>query len=128
MNLHLIPLESNYTIHQLKKTADFPLNLYQSGFFSITKTDDEISVITDSVHQFPSLNSSRGWKGFKVEGILDFSLVGILYTLTKPLKENGIPVFVVSTFNTDYVFVKQEEFEKTIEILNATENITVVTG
>ena len=67
-----------------------------------------------------------GWKGLKVDGILDFSLVGILHDLTKPLKENGISVFVLSTFNTDYLFVKKESFEKALDIFSSEKNIRII--
>jgi hypothetical protein len=69
--------------------------------------------------------SDTDWQGFKVEGILDFSLIGIINEITKPLKDNKISVFVISTFNTDYIFVKKESFQKANEIFKMTENINI---
>ncbi len=69
--------------------------------------------------------ANTGWKGFKVDGILDFSLVGIINDITKPLKDSQISVFVISTFNTDYIFVKKESFDRAIEIFKSTKNIDI---
>lgn len=60
-----------------------------------------------------------GWKGFRIQGVLDFSLIGILSKLTTVLAENNIGIFAVSTFNTDYILVKEENFEKAKEVLAA---------
>ena len=58
-----------------------------------------------------------GWKGFYIEGGLDFSLVGILSKLSGILAENGIGIFAVSTYNTDYILVKQENFDRAMKLL-----------
>ncbi len=74
----LIPLNDIYSIYQLTDIKSVPSEIYNSGFFSVTSTDDEISVVTNCKTKFPDLKSSEGWKCFRVEGILDFSLVGII--------------------------------------------------
>jgi hypothetical protein len=84
-----------------------------------------ISIVTNCNLDFEYVKSSKTWKGFKVDGILDFSLVGIINDITKPLKDNGISVFVLSTFNTDYIFVKEEYFNKTKDIFKSTDNIRI---
>ena len=60
-----------------------------------------------------------GWRGFRIVGILDFSLVGILARISGILAEAGISIFAVSTFNTDYVLLKQEKFAQALEVLEA---------
>ena len=60
-----------------------------------------------------------------MDGVLDFSLVGIINDITKPLKDNGISVFVVSTYNTDYIFVKEDKFLQSKDILMGTAFLTV---
>ena len=60
----------------------------------------------------------KGWKVFKVEGPLDFSLVGIMANLSSTLASGGVGVFVISTYDTDYVLVKKENLEKAIELLS----------
>ncbi len=84
----------------------------------VAKTSDEISVVTEE-ENLPenATEKSLGWRGFVIAGQLDFSLVGILAGITSTLAENGIPVFAVSTFDTDYFFVKSENFEKTATAL-----------
>ena len=124
--INLIPLGDTYSIYQLTNKQEIPHEIISSGFYSITKTDDEISIVTNCNSDFEYIKSNKNWKGFKVEGILDFSLVGIINDLTKPLKENGLSVFVISTFNTDYIFVKADSFDKSIDIFNTTDNIKVI--
>jgi len=123
--ISLIPLADNYTIYQLPDYQHIPDLFFEAGFFSVTKTDDEVSVITNCTLRFENLKSASGWRGFKVKGILDFSISGIINEITCPLKENNISVFVISTFNTDYIFVKDASFSKVVEIFKKTENISV---
>jgi uncharacterized protein len=123
--IELIPLSDLFAIYQLNNEREIPAEIYHSGFYSITKTDDEISILTNCKTPFPNLKSEKCWKGFKVAGILDFSLVGIINELTKPLKENGISVFVISTFNTDYLFVKEADCLKAIEIFRQTVTVRI---
>ena len=121
----LIPLNDLFSIYQLTNKQEIPPDIISSGFFSVTKTDDEISIVTNCRTDFEFLKSGKKWKGFKVDGILDFSLVGIINEITKPLKDNGISVFVLSTFNTDYIFVMKDSFDKAIDIFKFTDNIRV---
>ena len=114
--IKLIPLEDTFSIYQFTDKQEVPSEILASGFCSITRTEDEISVVTNCITDFEFLKSSKKWKGFKVDGMLDFSLVGIIHELTKPLKENGIAVFVLSTYNTDYLFVKAENFDRSVDI------------
>jgi hypothetical protein len=121
----LIPLNDTYSIYQFADELEIPVEIISSGFYSITRTQDEISVVTNCKTDFEILKSSKNWKGFKVDGVLDFSLVGIIHELSKPLKDNGIAVFILSTFNTDYLFVKEENFSKTMDIYRFTDNIMI---
>ena len=87
-------------------------------FFFISKTDEELSLVclTKDVPQ-RTIERSDGWRGFRIEGKLDFSLVGILSKLSAILAENKIGIFAVSTFNTDYILVKAEDFERAMTVL-----------
>jgi len=122
----LVPLDGKFTIFQVSDYEKIPPEIFKSGFYSITKTGEELSVISDCTKRFPDTKSSEGWKCFRVEGILDFSFVGIINDITRPLKENRISVFVISTYNTDYIFVRSEFFERSLEIFKGTDNISVV--
>ncbi|MBP3633731.1 MAG: ACT domain-containing protein [Oscillospiraceae bacterium] len=68
----------------------------------------------------PACTTERedGWKGFYIEGVLDFSLVGILAKLSGLLAEHKIGIFAVSTFNTDYILVKAENFDQALAVLS----------
>ena len=59
-----------------------------------------------------------GWRGFRIQGVLDFSLTGILSKLSAILAENGVGIFAISTFNTDYILVKAENFDKALKVLS----------
>ncbi|MBN1180731.1 MAG: ACT domain-containing protein [Bacteroidales bacterium] len=121
----LIPLNDSFYIYQFGKEEQVPSSILESNFYSITQTDEELSVLTNCKDVSSYLKVSKPWKGFKVKGILDFSLVGIIHDITKPLKENGISVFVISTYNTDYVFVQEEFISQSMEIFMQDDNIEI---
>ncbi len=100
------------------KISDLKKVDFSDELFFIAKTDEELSLVCSS-DRVPSNASSRsdGWNAFRIEGELDFSLVGILSTITSLLFERGISVFAVSTYNTDYILTKKEDFTKAVEAL-----------
>lgn len=87
-------------------------------FWFAARTDEEISLVCKT-SDCPSdtLERDDGWKGFRIEGVLDFSLIGILSKISAILAENKIGIFAVSTYNTDYILVKEENFGKAMEVL-----------
>ena len=87
-------------------------------FFFLGKTDEEISFVCKT-EDAPSNTIERddGWRGFRIEGVLDFSLIGILSKISSILAENKIGIFAVSTYNTDYILVKKENFDLAITVL-----------
>lgn len=87
-------------------------------FCFAARTDAEISIVCPTEHVPPdALRRDEGWRGFRVRGELDFSLVGILAGIAGVLAEEGISIFAVSTYATDYVFVKAERFGQALEAL-----------
>ena len=100
------------------KVMDYSLVNVNAEYCFIGKTDEENSLvcITSDV---PSnvIQRDDGWKGFRIQGILDFSLVGILAKIAENLAENGISILAVSTYNTDYVLMKKENYQKALDIL-----------
>jgi len=86
----------------------------------IAKTDEEKSLvcITDCVPD-NVIVCDNGWRAFRIEGILDFSLIGILSKISALLADNNIGIFAVSTYNTDYIFTKQENYDKALAVLKA---------
>lgn len=90
----------------------------ESAYCFIGKTDEECSLvcITDDIPGNVT-DHDDGWKAFRIQGTLDFSLVGILAKISALLAENGIGIFAVSTYNTDYILTKKENFDKAMEVL-----------
>ncbi|MGI6764081.1 MAG: ACT domain-containing protein [Anaerovoracaceae bacterium] len=100
------------------KVADLSQVDYSDEFYFIGKTDEELSLVcnTDLVPK-NAIECDNGWRAFRIEGVLDFSLVGILSRISTLLAENNIGIFAVSTYNTDYILVKKENFDKAINVL-----------
>lgn len=91
---------------------------YSDEFCFIGKTDEELSLVC-STNRVPKnvIECDNGWKAFRMQGVLDFSLIGILSKISTLLAENKIGIFAVSTYNTDYILTKEENFEKSIKVL-----------
>ncbi len=90
----------------------------RAGLFFTGKTDEEISLVC-TVGDAPvtALEREDGWKAFRIRGVLDFSLTGVLSRISGILAENNIGIFAVSTYNTDYILVKKDNFDKALEAL-----------
>ena len=111
-------LQGTYAVCQIKDTENI-LNCFdEKDFFSITKTEDEISVVMLQDKISSDVKVEKDWRILKVEGTLDFSLIGILAKISGILAKNSISIFVISTFNTDYILVKEEKIEKAMAVLN----------
>ncbi len=100
------------------KLNDLSLVDFTDEFCFVGKTDEELSLVCITSH-VPSntLQREDGWKAFRVQGELEFSLIGILSTISTLLSKNGISIFAVSTYNTDYILTKTENFSKAVKIL-----------
>ncbi len=84
---------------------------------SITRAADELSVVCDATAVPPGVTKESGWRGLAVRGPLDFALIGVLASLAEPLAAADVPVFVVSTYDTDYVLVPGERLDAALEAL-----------
>ena len=84
----------------------------------IGKTDEENSLVCET-NKVPNnaTHIDKGWKAFRIHSVLDFSLIGILSKISTLLAENKIGIFAISTYNTDYILTKEENFQKAIYIL-----------
>ena len=100
------------------KVADYTQIDLESPFVFTGSTDEEKSLVcpTELVPQ-NTVKYDDGWKSLRINGMLDFSLVGVLARISTILAENSIGIFAVSTFNTDYIFVKKCNFDKAIQAL-----------
>ena len=103
--MDLIELPGQLWINRFDPGTDVRLRT-ESSFFSATYTADEVSVVGSKPLQ--GARTEGPWRAFRVAGVLDFSLIGVLHALTGPLANAGISVFVQSTFDTDYILVREE--------------------
>ena len=110
-------IDHNFSVCQVE---DYSLVNLNSEYSFIGKTDEEKSLvcITDEV---PAnvIQRDDGWKAFRIQGGLDFSLIGRLGKIAAGLAYNGISIFAVSTYNTDYVLMKKENYQKALDVLKA---------
>ncbi len=117
MSLTLSLLPDRYAICRLDPDAAVPAWAGAIGFISVTRTRDELSIVCPEANVPEGIKSDRGWRCFKVEGPLDLSLTGVLASLANPLADARINIFALSTFDTDYLLVKQERVLQAAEVL-----------
>lgn len=108
-------IEGNFSVCKLKELSEIDLN---SEFCFVGKTDEEISLVcpTENVPA-GAIKRDDGWKALRIQGVLDFSLVGILAKVSGLLADNGISIFAVSTFNTDYILTKADNYARALGLL-----------
>ena len=121
--MELKRIDHKLTVCKVKDVSDINLD---ADFYFVGKTDEELSLVCRT-EDTPQNTTERddGWRGFRIQGILDFSLIGILSKLSGILAENSIGIFAVSTYNTDYILVKEENYERALNVL-ASEGYTIV--
>ena len=115
--MELEKLGYDLTVCKVSDPSSFDLS---KDFYFIGRTDEELSLVCRT-EDTPSETIERedGWRGFRIRGVLDFSLIGILSKISGILAENRIGIFAVSTYNTDYILVKSENYEKALQVLTA---------
>ena len=108
-------IDYKLTVCKVKDEKDLDLS---KDFYFIGKTNEEISLVckTENTPQ-NTIDRDDGWKGFRIQGVLDFSLIGILSKISTILANNKIGIFAVSTYNTDYILVKEENYDKALNVL-----------
>lgn len=108
-------INQDFSVCQVK---DYSLTNLDSEYCFIGKTNKEKSLvcITSEVPE-NTIQRDDGWKAFRIQRVLDFSLIGILAKVATVLADNGISIFAVSTYNTDYVLIKKENYQKALEVL-----------
>lgn len=100
------------------KVADYSSVNLDSEYCFIGKTDEEKSLVCITADVPPDvIKKDDGWRAFRIQGELDFSLIGILSEISGILAENNIGIFAISTFNTDYVLTKKENYKKALDVL-----------
>lgn len=108
-------------IHQdfsVCQVEDYSLVNFESQYCFVGKTDEEKSLVCTTSEVPPNaIRRDDGWKAFRIQGVLDFSLIGILSKIAAILADSAISIFAVSTYNTDYVFIKSENYQRGLKIL-----------
>ena len=121
-SLRLTVLEDRLAVCRLDAASDAPPRTDPTGLFSVTRTPDELSVVCAEELAPEDARCERGWRALKLEGPFEFTEVGVLASVAAPLAEAGVGIFAVSTFDTDYVLVKEEQLEVAAAALRAREH------
>ena len=117
--LTLSVLPYHLAVCRLDPAAALPAWVLELPFWSVTRTADELSLVLPEENVLPDWKNEKGWRSLMVRGPLDFSLVGILAALAAALAAAGIPIFALSTFDTDYLLVKEQDLVHAVEVLTA---------
>ena len=113
MNLKCLP--QTFSVCKIENFSQADLT---REFVFFARTDEELSLVCETTHvPTDTLAREDGWRAFRIKGILDFSMVGVLAKISSLLAEHGISIFAVSTYNTDYVFTKAGSFDAAIALL-----------
>lgn len=114
--MRILCLSQDFTVCQI---SSVPHELLEQEYTFLAKTKDELSLVCPTaLVPKNTLQKEDNWRCFYLDGVLDFSLVGILAKIATLLSENGISIFALSTYNTDYVLVKQENFRQALNLLS----------
>jgi hypothetical protein len=106
-------------IARLEPGTGVPAEVSGATFCSVTRTPDEVSVVAPEDVVPAAWRREGGWRALRVAGPLDFELVGVLAALLEPLAAAGVPVFALSTFDTDYLLVREERLADAVTALRA---------
>ncbi len=116
MKLSILP--GSFAICRLSPNNEVPGWVWENKtLLSVTYTEDELSIVCQSSLVPSNIRAEKGWVAIKVEGPLDFSLTGVLAALSGPLAAGGVSIFALSTFDTDYILVKEQDISQAKRIL-----------
>lgn len=116
--LELSLLPQRFAISRLASNAPLPGWATQGAFYSVTRTADELSIVAEESFVPAGTLSETGWRILTVHGPFELSELGVLASLTAPLSAAGVSLFVISTFETDYLLVTQEQLASAIVALD----------
>lgn len=116
--LRIAVLPQRLAVCRLAPDASVP-PWVRGAFTSVTRTDEELSVVCDTEAVPEGVQVERGWRVLKVEGPIPFEMTGVAAALVAPLAEARISVFLLATYDTDYLLLKEESFARALEVLRA---------
>ena len=117
--LKLSVLDETFAVCRLDPKSDLPGWATRGPWFSVTRTHDEMSIVCAENDVPPGVTHVGGWRALKLKGPFDFTETGIVDAIVRPLAQAGVSVFVLATYDTDYVLVGADRFESTAAILQA---------
>jgi hypothetical protein len=123
-NLKYSVLIERLAVCRFASDVRIPAWALEGGFFCVVRTRDELSIVCGEdvcgEGRMPDgAPVERGWLALKLEGPFPFSMTGVLTSFLQPLAEAQIPIFAISTFDTDYVLIKRENLERAVAALGA---------
>jgi hypothetical protein len=117
--MKLYVLDDLYAVVRCDPDAALPAWLTGGHFWSATRSDAELSIVCREDDVPEDASAERGWCALELAGPLDFSLTGVVAALVTPLAEAEVPIFVLSTFETDYLLVRERDLPRSVEALRA---------
>ncbi|NMP16636.1 ACT domain-containing protein [Thalassotalea sp. Y01] len=118
-------LANTFTIHSFTPETKIPEQVFTAGVFFIGKTHDELSIVLPTSFELQSLEAESDWRALEVLGPLGFSLTGILSDISGVLAKQEISIFAISTFDTDYILVKNHTLANAISALRRAEYLVI---
>jgi len=115
--LTLTVLPDRFAICRLDPKSEVPSWSALGAFTSVSRSQDELSIVCPEANLPSGVTCERGWRVFKCEGPLDYGLPGIMASLAQPLADAGVPIFPIATYDTDYILVKEPHLETAINAL-----------
>jgi hypothetical protein len=112
-------LTERLAVCRLASDAAFPAGALEGGFLGVVRTCDELSIVCSEDGVPQGAIAERGWVALKLEGPFPFSMTGVLASFLQPLAEAQVPIFAISTFDTDYVLIKRQNLEQAVVALGA---------
>ncbi|WP_448548624.1 ACT domain-containing protein [Thalassotalea fusca] len=116
-SLTLRLLSNTFSIHSLPANSEIPAAVLNADMFFIAKTNDEVSIVAPESVKIESEDVETDWQALEVVGPLDFTLTGIMSSISTVLANEKISIFAISTFDTDYILVKSNTLEAAIAAL-----------
>jgi hypothetical protein len=120
--LTLLVLPGELAVVRLPPDAHLPQWAFTAApgpLWSMTRTREELSLVRAAEAVPSDARAERGWRAFRIAGTIDFALTGVLASVLAPLGDAGISIFAISTYDTDYILVREHALDAAIEVLRA---------
>jgi uncharacterized protein len=112
-------LPERYAVAQFPRNATIPISVMSADLFCVMKTHDELSIVCEENH-LPEIGMIEGgWRMLKLQGPFPFEMTGVLASVLDPLAKVGVSIFSLSTYDTDYVMVKETQLDQAVQALRA---------